>query len=475
MKLEAVSQLHGLCLQPGAGQQAGPDSLPTPSQRPTPPGRLLAAEALPSRRRPPRAFSAVSAALLAALAALTASCSRPEPPAFERPPAPVQVAAAETRDVPVYLDEIGHAVAVETVSVRAQVAGRIDSVHFADGAELKKGDVLVSLDARPFQAKLDSAEASLLRARAVLERAHTALLGPQAALERAKSVHELAKSELARTEKLLTASAASQSDYDVRKNAVAVAAANVSQAEADLRQAEPDERQAEAEVKQAEAAVTAARLDVDYATVRSPIDGRAGRRLVDAGNVVKENEDPLVVVERLDPVYVDFTVPEVRLGEVLRNLSKGKLRVEVRVPGGKPEPHVGELTFVDNAVEQGTGTVKLRATLANAEHALWPGQFVDVRLVLETLPRAVLVPAAATQTSSKGPFVFVVKEDDTADLRPVTLGQRQGEMVVVQSGVTAGERVVVTGQMGVMPGAKVHVATSSESAGASGAKSSSGL
>jgi multidrug efflux system membrane fusion protein len=377
--------------------------------------------------------------------------------------------------VPVYLDEIGHAAATETVWVRAQVGGRIETVHFADGAELKKGDVLVTLDARPFQARLDAADASLLRARAMLERAHTALLGPLAALERAKSVHDLAKSELARTEKLISAGAASQSDVEVRKSAVAVAAANVTQAEADVKQAEPEERQAEAEVKLAEAAVATARLDVEYATVRSPLDGRAGRRLVDAGNVVEENGDPLVMIERIDPVYVDFTVAEVRLGDVQRSMAKGRLRVEVRLPGEKGEPHTGELTFVDNTVETGTGTVKLRAKLPNAEHLLWPGRFVDVRLVLETLPRAVLVPAAATLTSAKGPFVYVVKDDETADMRPVQLGQRQGEFVVIENGVKAGERVVVDGQTAVMPGGKVRVATAADSAGAPGAKPASGL
>jgi multidrug efflux system membrane fusion protein len=375
----------------------------------------------------------------------------------------------------VYIDEIGHATAVETVWVRSQVAGRVDAVHFKDGAELKKGDVLVNLDARPFQAKLDSAEASLARARAMLERAGSALLRPQAELARARAANDLARSELARTEKLLASNAASQSDYDVRKNAVALTAASIAQAEADLKQAEPDERQAEAELKQAEAAVTAARLDVEYATVRSPIDGRAGRRLVDAGNVVEENGDPLVNIERLDPVHVDFTVPEARLGDVQRNLAKGKLRVEVRVPGGTGDAHAGELTFVDNAVDQATGTVKMRATLANADRALWPGQFVGVRLVLDTIPGAVVVPAAATQMSGKGPFVYVVKDDGTADMRPVTLGQRQGEHIVVEKGVTAGERVVVSGQLAVTPGGKVRIATPAESAGAPGGKSASGL
>lgn len=468
-----MPQLHGRIHLPGAGHQAGPASLHTPSQRPTITGRLCAAEAPPSRRRPPRALSLT---LLLTFAALAAACSRSgEAAGFERPPAPVLVATAEARDVPVYIDEIGHAVAVETVWVKSQVAGRIDAVHFKDGAELKKGDVLVNLDARPFQAKLDAAEASLARSRAMLERAGSALLRPQAELARARAANELARSELARTEKLLASSAASQSDYDVRKNAVALTAASVAQAEADLKQAEPDERQAEAEVKQAEAAVTTARLDVEYATIRSPIDGRAGRRLVDAGNVLEENGDPLVMVERLDPVHVDFTVPEARLGEVQRAAAKGTLRVEVRIPGATGDPHTGELTFVDNAVEQATGTVKLRATLANADRALWPGQFVDVRLVLDTMQSAVVVPAAAPQMSGKGPFVYVVKEDQTADLRPVTLGQRQGEHIVVEKGVAAGERVVVSGQLAVTPGGKVRIATPAESAGAAGAKSTSGL
>src|SRR5262245_19345111 len=247
---EAVPQLHGLNYMPGAGHQAGPASLPTPSQRPTTTGRLCAAEAPPSQPRPPRP---PRFAVLPAPAALLAACSKPAAPAaFERPPAPVRVEAAVARDVPVYLDEIGHAAAKETVWVRPQVGGRVETVHYEDGAELKKGDVLVTLDARPYEARLAAAEATLLRARVALERAHTATGRPQAELTRAKAVLELAKSELARTEKLLAASAASQSDYEVRKNAVEVAVANVSQAEADLKQAEPDERQAEAEVKQAE-------------------------------------------------------------------------------------------------------------------------------------------------------------------------------------------------------------------------------
>jgi multidrug efflux system membrane fusion protein len=170
---------------------------------------------------------------------------------------------------------------------------------------------------------------------------------------------------------------------------------------------------------------------------------------------VSANEGTLLVIQRVDPIYADFTVPQQQLGAVQREMARGALRVEVRLPE-ESEARAGELTFLDNAVSDGTGTVKLRATLGNADRHFWPGRFVRVRLVLDTLADAVLVPSAATQTSANGTFVYVVK-DSTAELRPIQLGQRQGERVVVTSGLAAGEQVVLTGQLAVMPGGKVHV------------------
>ena len=356
-------------------------------------------------------------ALVAAWLLVTglAGCDKKDPSAFNRPPAAVTVAPATTQDVPIYLDSIGKTVAREVVSIQPQVSGRITEIHFTDGADLKKGDLLFTIDPRPYEAQLHSAEATLAEKKAQLE---------------------LAKIQFARYAELLKTNSVSQQDYDQRKNTLDVA---------------------EAQVQQSRAAVETARLNLEYCTIRSPIDGRAGQRLVDIGNVVAANTGSLLVIERLDPIYVDFTITEEELTVVQRSMKQEKLKVEARLPDKLDKPRDGELTFLDNAVQEGTGTVKLRATIANKDHYLWPGRFVKVRLVLSTLHGAVLVPAAAPQMSAKGPFVYVIKDDSTAELRPVKLGQRQDALVVVDEGLKPGDKVVTTGQLAVMPGGKVHM------------------
>jgi len=252
-------------------------------------------------------------------------------------------------------------------------------------------------------------------------------------LAQSKAALDFANIQFARVKDLVESRAIARQDYDTRKNAVDVG---------------------EAQVKQNEAAVESARLNLEYTSIRSPIDGRAGHRLVDVGNVVTANTSTLLTIERLDPIYADFTVTESDFSAVKRNSSNRMLKVEVRLPDQSDKPFAGQLTFLDNTVQSSSGTVLLRATVPNAGRLLWPGQFVNVRLILATLPKAVLVPATATQDSSKGPFVYVVKDDSTAELRPVKLGQRQGELIVVEQGLKPGERVVTTGQLGVMPGAR---------------------
>jgi multidrug efflux system membrane fusion protein len=354
--------------------------------------------------------------ILAAAAVLAlAGCSKKAAPAFERPPAPVSVIAAVAQDVPVYLDEIGKSIAREMVSIQPQVSGRITDIHFTDGADIKAGDLLFTIDPRPYKAALDSATANLAQAKATLE---------------------LSKVEFNRTASLIDTKAVSKQDYDTKKSAVDVA---------------------DAVVKQMEAALETARLNLEYCSIHSPIDGRAGQRLVDLGNVVTANAGSLLTIQRLDPIYADFTVTENDLTDVQRNMKNGTLHVEVRLPDEPDKPLTGDLTFLDNTVQDTTGTVKLRATVPNAEHRLWPGRFVKVRLVLSTIPGAVLVPASTPQVSAQGEFVYVVKDDSTAELRPVTLGQRQGDLVVINTGLKPGERVIVNGQMAVSPGAKVHV------------------
>lgn len=354
--------------------------------------------------------------VVCSLAAILAGCEKsPQPKGFVRPPAPVSVTAAVLQDVPVYLDSVGKIVASEVVSIQPQVSGRITEIHFSDGANLKKGDPLFTIDPRPFKAQLHAAEATLAEKKAACD---------------------LAKIQFNRYAELRQTNAVSQQEYDQRKNTLDMT---------------------EAQVRQSEAALETARLNLDYCFIRSPIDGRAGERLVDIGNVVAANTGSLLVIQRLDPIYADFTIAENDLSAVQRNMSRRTLKAEVRLPDELSKSGEGEVSFMDNAVQDGTGTVKLRATIPNPKHHFWPGRFVKVRLVLKTIHNAVLVPAAAAQMSAKGPFVYVVTEDSKAELRPVQLGQRQQDMVVVAQGVKPGERVVVKGQLAVMPGGKVHV------------------
>jgi membrane fusion protein, multidrug efflux system len=367
-------------------------------------------------------WAIVLAGLLSLLS--LAGCETSAQQSFERPPAPVSVVAAVSGAVPFYLDELGKSVAREMVSIQPQVSGRITAIHFADGADVKKGDPLFTIDPRPYRAALDAAEANLAQAKAALD---------------------LSRIQFARASELVQTNAVSRSEYDTRKSAVEVA---------------------EAQVGQGEAAVETSRLNLEYCSVRSPIDGRTGHRLVDVGNVVETNKGSLLVIQRIDPIYADFTVTENDLTAVQRNMAQGTLRVEVRLPDEPGEPRAGSLTFLDNAVQDGTGTVKVRATIPNGDHRFWPGRFVKVRLVLSTIHDAVLIPAASPQTSARGPYVFVVKRDSTAEMRPVTIGQRQEDRVVITQGLSAGERVVIEGQMAVTPGGKVRV----DDAAAAGAR-----
>jgi membrane fusion protein, multidrug efflux system len=380
------------------------------------------------RLRMAAVFLVIGAAVLVAFRS-----GRKVPPAFARPPAPVSVATAIAKDVPVYLDEIGKSVAREVVSIQPQLTGRITELHFVDGADVKEGQLLFTIDPRPFQAALNSATAALAQQKAALD---------------------LSRTQFARYADLIGAKAVSQSEYDTRKSSVEVD---------------------EAQVQAAQAAVDTARLNLQYCSIGSPIDGRAGKRLVDVGNVVTANVTPLLTIQRLDPIYADFTVTENDLSVVQHNMERGTLKVEARLPD-EDKPLAGKLTFLDNAVQDTTGTVSLRATIPNPDHRLWPGRFVKIRLVLATIPGAVLIPAGAPQMSAKGQFVYVVKDDATADLRLVKTGQRQGDLIVVETGVQPGERVVVNGQIGVFPGGKVNVQEGAPAAAPSpvGAKTGAG-
>jgi multidrug efflux system membrane fusion protein len=316
------------------------------------------------------------------------------------PVRPVLVAKVMSKDVPVYLDEIGTCAAYETVQVQAQVSGKILSRHFQDGADVRQGDLLFTIDPAPFKAALDQAKAQAALDQVTAKR--------QADL-RAKGVN-------------------APQDYDT-----AVANAQKSQAAAE-----------------------AAQVNLDYCYIKSPINGRVGLRNVDIGNLVGPSSVPLVTIMGLDPIYTDFTVAETDLALVRKYLGGPNLKVQTYSPDEKIAPRMGDLYFIDNAVQPGAGTVKARAVTPNPDRALWPSEFVRVRFILDTIKDARLVPSQAVQISQSGPFIFVVKPDNTVDLRPVKPGQRQdGDLTVIEGGVEPDETVVVTGQLALAPGAKV--------------------
>ena len=338
-----------------------------------------------------------------------------------QPPArPVLVAKVITKDVPLYLDEIGTCAAYETVQVQAQVSGQITARHFQDGADVKQGDLLFTIDPRPYEAALEQA---------------------QGQLGQAKSKLVLDQITLKRQQELRARNVISPQDLDTAQATV---------------------KSDEAMVKTAEGAVAAAQVNLDYCNIRSPINGRAGLRLVDVGNVVTGGNGGgggavLLTIQGLDPIYTDFTVSETDLPLVRRYLGGSNVKVETRSPDGAMPPRTGDLYFIDAAVQPGAGTVKARAVTPNPDHALWPSEFVRVRFILDKLKDANLVPSQAVQISQSGPFVFVVKPDNTVDLRKVKPGQRQdGDTQVIEDGLKADETVVVTGQLALAPGTKVE-------------------
>jgi membrane fusion protein, multidrug efflux system len=320
--------------------------------------------------------------------------------ANQPPVRPVLVAKVISKDVPLYLNEIGTTAAYETVQVQAQVSGQILERHFQDGSDVKKGDLLFTIDPRPYQAAVDQA-----KAQAVLDQI-----------------------TLKRQQELRARSVVSPQDLDT----------------------------AQANAHKSEAAAEAAQVNLDYCYIKSPINGRVGLRNVDIGNLVSPSSPALVTIQGLDPIYTDFTVAETDLALVRKYLGGPNVKVETRDPDGKVPPRLGDLYFIDNAVQPGSGTVKARASTPNPDHALWPMEFVRVRFILDQLTEAKLVPSQAVQISQSGPFVFVVKPDNTVELRKVKPGQRQdGDLTVVEAGLQPDETVVVTGQLALAPGSRV--------------------
>ena len=335
----------------------------------------------------------------------------------ERPPAvPVTAAVAVRRDVPVEIKVIGNVEAYSTVSVKPQVGGIVTGVHFREGADVKAGDPLFTIDPRPYEAALRQAEATLARDQASARNA---------------------QAEARRAEDLFAQGILSKEAYDQSRSA---------------------SEALDAAVRADQAAVEKARLDLGFCSIGSPIDGRTGSLLVHGGNLVKAIDGgPLVVINQTNPILVTFAIQEKRLTEVKRRMAAGRLGVDALVPGDPAGPLKGVLAFVDNAVDTGTGTIRLKARFANPERRLWPGLFVNVSLTLDTRAGAIVVPSPAVQAGQQGSFVFVVKPDLTVEARPVVVDGEADGTTVVGKGLEAGEQVVTDGQLRLVPGSRVEV------------------
>jgi multidrug efflux system membrane fusion protein len=348
---------------------------------------------------------------------LLAGCGQKETAqAAGPPPAPVVAGKAEQRDIPVQLNAIGNVESFQTVQIRSQVNGQIVSVHFKEGLDVTKGQLLFTLDKRPFQAALDQAIGNLKRDQAQAANAEV----------QAKRYAELQQQGVVARE---------QADQ-----VIAQAKSNASIVAAD------------------EAAVEAARVQLQYTEIRSPIDGRAGALQINLGNLVKANDTPfLVQLNQITPIYVTFTVPENSLSQVRQYMGGSNVKVLAFPKGQSANAAEGDLTFIDNGVDPTTGTVKLKGTFTNKDRKLWPGEFVDVDLNLTTQKNAIIVPTKAVQTGQQGDYVYVIKSDGTAEPRTVTTAGTYKDVTLIGKGLNAGETVVVEGQLKVIPNGKVAV------------------
>ncbi|MBU0966944.1 MAG: efflux RND transporter periplasmic adaptor subunit [Proteobacteria bacterium] len=332
---------------------------------------------------------------------------------------PVTIAVADRKTMPVELMAIGNVEAFATVAIKSQITGELQTVHFQEGQEVKKGDMLFTIDPRPYEAKLSEAEANLAKGLAELDNA---------------------RKQVDRYGAVAQKGYVSAEQYDqVRTSAATL----------------------EAGILADKAAVENARLDLAYCAIRSPIDGFAGNIKADQGNLIKANADTdMVTINQVLPINVAFALPERDLPQVKRYMKARPLQVMAAISEEEGQPLSGKLTFIDNTIDQATGTILLKASYANEDGRLWPGQFVNVVLALTSQPDVVVIPTLAVQTGQKGQYVYVVKEDLSVEYRDVVTGINAGSEVVIDQGLQAGEKVVTDGQLRLTPGALVKIADS---------------
>lgn len=348
-----------------------------------------------------------------AMLCCTACTAKKEKPRA-KPPVPVTIVQAVQKNVPVQVKAIGTIEAFTSVAIKSQVSGQIARIHFSEGSDVEKGALLVSIDPEPFQAALSQSEA---------------------ALAKDESQAKFAREQVLRYEGLLKDGIVTRDQYEMlQSNAESLAATLLSD----------------------RAAIRNAKIQLGYCSIRSPISGRTGTIALQPGNLVKANDLPIVTINQLAPIYVTLSLPEKRLAEIKRAMAAGQLKIEALIPNEPGKTEVGTISFLDNAVNPATGTIKLKGVFANKARKLWPGQFTDVLITLASRQNAVVVPTHAVQTSQEGEFIYVVKPDNTVEMRKVTSAAVAADMTIIDKGLAAGETVVTDGQLRLTPGATVE-------------------
>lgn len=390
--------------------------------------------------------------VVAALAVLSAcqrqNAGRPTAQAGFVPVVPVSVAPVTQGSVPIEIHSVGRVEPSAVIQVRSQIGGQIVRVAFAEGANVKKDDLLFEIDSRPYREALIQAEATLARDKAQLRQS-------EANLERDKAQLKSAEADDMRNRELSQEGLASKSQSDQSRAAADALRAAILADQAAI-------ESAKAALENDHAAIDRAALDLNYCQIHAPVSGQVGNLLIHQGNLVAANGNPLVVINQVTPIWVSFNAPEQYLPEVRRNAGQRKLPVRAVPRGDADKPADGFLDVIDNTVDASTGTIHLKAVFDNRAGVLFPGQFTDVTLTLGTLDRALLVPAEAVQPGKNGQMVFVVKPDQTVEPRVVAVGVNFGDKVAIQKGVSAGESVVTDGQLRLFPGARIQAVPASQ-------------
>jgi multidrug efflux system membrane fusion protein len=355
---------------------------------------------------------------------------------------PVVVGRAIQRDVPVSLTAIGNVEAFSTISVRAQISGVLNTVKFNEGDDVKAGDLLFTIDPRPYQAALQQTQANLTHDDAMLAQAN-------AQLARDIATDKYNTAEAQRMASLNERGLLPKDQADQQKAAADASSALVTADKAAI-------EAAKAQLAAQQAAVDSAKLQLEYTTIKSPINGRTGNLTVKAGNLVTANTTELITITQVTPVYVTFSLPAVHLDEVKAHASDRTLAVSATPQTTGAQSAMGKLTFVDNAVDPSTDTIKMKATFPNTDRSLWPGQFARVSVRVATLSNATVVPSEAVQTGQDGQFVFLVKRDSTVEQRPITTGESVDQDVVVKNGLNPGDTIVTEGQLRLEPGSRIQ-------------------